>query len=181
MRGFDIKVKDIMLRTRRWLLIVVALLFLAGMVLPQSLAIPVRGASRSDWNPTSFWHSPWGASGVHKGIDIFSPEGTPVLAATSGWVVYVGQWRRGGKVILTLGPRWCLHYYAHLQTIDVSMGRWIWRGEAMGQVGRTGNAANTPSHLHYSIFTLVPYAWRLDGGESGWKKMFFLDPSNLLP
>ncbi len=166
---------------RHWLLITMATLFLAGMILPQSPIIPVMGASRSDWNPISFWHYPWGASGVHKGIDIFSPESTPVVAATSGLVIYVGQWRRGGNVILSLGPRWCIHYYAHLRSGDVSMGSWIWRGQKIGQVGNTGNAVNTPSHLHYSILTLVPYPWRLDRSESGWMKIFFLDPNILLP
>ena len=33
-----------------------------------------------------------------------------------------------------------------------------------------------PPHLHYSIFTLVPYPWRIDGSKQGWMKMFFLDP-----
>lgn len=66
---------------------------------------PVRGAGRGDWNPRSFWHAPWGKSGVHKGIDIFARRGTPVVAAQAGLVLYRGEIARGGKVILAVTPR----------------------------------------------------------------------------
>lgn len=39
---------------------------------PNHPRIPVRAASRADWNPATFWHERWGRSGVHKGIDIFA-------------------------------------------------------------------------------------------------------------
>ncbi|WP_296885627.1 M23 family metallopeptidase [Thiobacillus sp.] len=57
---------------------------------------PVAGAARRDWNPASFWHGNWGASGVHKGIDIFARTGTPVAAAQSGLVLYTGNISLGG-------------------------------------------------------------------------------------
>jgi peptidoglycan LD-endopeptidase LytH len=58
-----------------------------GLLLPEKLIIPVKGATKADWNSKSFWFSPWGKSGVHKGIDIFAKEGTPVISACSGLVV----------------------------------------------------------------------------------------------
>ncbi len=64
---------------------------------PVDPLIPVQGATRADWHPRSFWHHPWGASGAHKGIDIFAPEGRPVLAATSGLVLRSGIHGAGGN------------------------------------------------------------------------------------
>lgn len=165
-------------RWRRWRTVIVGLaatllLFLAW---PDRPRIPVAGATRADWNPRSFWCYPWGSSGVHKGIDIFAPEGQPVLAATSGWVFRSGYFGNGGNMIAVLGPRLRVHYYAHLSRMDVGRGDWVWRGQVIGAVGATGNAAGKPPHLHYVIATIVPYPWRVTGEPQGWRKMFFLDP-----
>src|SRR3569833_4037881 len=61
---------------------------------------------------------PWGKSVTHKGVDIFAKAGTPIHPSTPGLVVYTGEIERGGNVVLVLGPKWRLHYYAHLQQIE---------------------------------------------------------------
>ena len=61
---------------------IVAAVLLGGYLIPENPVIPVQGASARDWNHLSFWYSPWGKSGMHKGFDIFSPLGTPVVAST---------------------------------------------------------------------------------------------------
>jgi murein DD-endopeptidase MepM/ murein hydrolase activator NlpD len=162
-------------RLRRWALAVAAV-FVLSLAWPDHPALPVQGATRADWNPRSFWYYPWGASGVHKGIDIFAPDGRPVAAATSGVVIRSGLHGAGGNMIAVLGPRWRIHYYAHLSRLDVAAGEWVWRGEVLGAVGSTGNAAGKPPHLHYAIITAVPYPWRITAEPQGWQKMFFLDP-----
>ena len=162
-------------RLRRWALALAAT-FILSLVWPDRPAMPVQGAVRADWNPRSFWYCPWGASGVHKGIDIFAPEGRPVLAATSGLVIRSGFHGAGGNMIAVRGPRWHIHYYAHLSRLDVEEGDWVWRGETVGAVGSTGNAAGKPPHLHYAIITAMPYPWRITTEPQGWQKMFFLDP-----
>jgi murein DD-endopeptidase MepM/ murein hydrolase activator NlpD len=158
----------------------VAAFFAMSLLWSDAPTIPVQGATPADWHPRSFWHYPWGASGVHKSIDIFAPEGRPVLAATSGLVVRSGVYGAGGTMVAVLGPRWRIHYYAHLSWSDVRSGDWVWRGERIGAVGTTGNAAGKPPHLHYVIATLVPYPWRITGEPQGWRKMFFLDPGAAL-
>jgi hypothetical protein len=37
-----------------------------------------------------------------------------------------------------------------------------------------------PAHLHYSVVSLIPLPWRMDTSTQGWKKIFFLDPDDLL-
>jgi murein DD-endopeptidase MepM/ murein hydrolase activator NlpD len=77
--------------------------------------MPVEGATKSDYNKDTFWFYPWGKSVTHKGVDIFAKEGTNVKSSTWGIVLYSGKIEVGGNVVLILGPKWRLHYYAHLK------------------------------------------------------------------
>ncbi|NVK27145.1 MAG: M23 family metallopeptidase [Flavobacteriia bacterium] len=138
--------------------------------------MPVAGATKSDYNPESFWYFPWGTSGTHKGVDIFSKSGTSISSSTSGIVVYADEISKGGKVVLVVGPKWRFHYYAHLDEISCERFDYVNHTTQIGTVGTTGNAAGKSPHLHYSIFTPIPYPWRIDGSHQGWKKMFYLDP-----
>jgi murein DD-endopeptidase MepM/ murein hydrolase activator NlpD len=158
----------------------IAVIIVSGLLLPQQIMNPVLGADRKSYHPKSFWFYPWGKSGTHKGVDIFAKEGTAVRAATAGLVIYTGELKMGGNVVLILGPKWRLHYYAHLQRIDANVFSWAHRGEGIGAVGTTGNAKGKPAHLHYAIATLIPYPWRIDAAHQGWKKMFYLNPIEFL-
>ncbi|WP_439886897.1 M23 family metallopeptidase [Pseudomonas sp. MBLB4123] len=162
---------------KAWLGVAAALLWAC---LPEWPRIPVEGASPRDWNAQTFWYEPWGRSGVHKGIDIFAKPGTAVRAASYGVVLYRGEIERGGKVIVVLGPKWRIHYYAHLQAYDVYPGQPLLGGTYLGRVGDSGNARGKPAHLHYSVVSLLPLPWRMDDTTQGWKKMFYLDPNQIL-
>ena len=129
--------------------------------------MPVDGATSDDYNNQSFWYYPWGKSGTHKGVDIFAKEGTKVRSATFGLVIFCGQINMGGNVVLVLGPKWKLHYYAHLNEIQTSFFSWAHSDKVIGTVGTTGNAAGKTPHLHYSIVTPIPYFWRADTGMQG--------------
>ena len=113
-------------------------------------------------------------------MDIFAKQGTPVRSATGGLVLYTGQLKLGGNIVLVLGPKWRLHYYAHLNEITTSNFSLVGGIEQLGTVGTTGNAAGKPPHLHYSIITPIPYFWRFDSAKQGWKKMFYLNPIDYL-
>jgi peptidoglycan LD-endopeptidase LytH len=168
-------------RRNRLIGIVSGLILLGGMLLPQELIIPVKGAAHRDWHPNSWWYEPWGESGVHKGIDIFAPKKTPVLAPTSGVVIYRGDMRLGGNVLFILGPKWRVHFFAHLNKSKVGLGQFVTRGQEIGEVGDSGNAKGKAPHLHYQINTCLPYPWRLDSTTQGWKKMYILNPNDYLP
>ncbi len=161
-------------------LFVIAVLLLVGFILPERITIPVAGATAKDWHPQSFWFEPWGTSGVHKGIDIFAKPGQPLVSTTDGFVVYKGNLAKGGNVVLILGPKWRLHYFAHLQTIDTSWFNIVTSGEHIGSVGDSGNAKGKPAHLHYSILRLFPAPWAIDDSTQGFKKAFFIDPDKYL-
>ncbi|WP_197464148.1 M23 family metallopeptidase [Rufibacter sp. DG15C] len=104
---------------------------------------------------------------THKGVDIFANKGTTIRSSTGGLVLYCGQIAMGGNVVLILGPKWRLHYYAHLHAIKTSTFTWADRGKAIGTVGASGNAAGKPPHLHYSIMTFIPNPLRIDSEDMG--------------
>lgn len=92
-----------------------------------------------------------GGARRHEGIDIFAPRGTPVIAAEAGRVNRVGDTPRGGKNVWVRGDQRSF-YYAHLDSIAVSPGDSVARGEIIGTVGNTGNAVTTSPHLHFGIY-----------------------------
>ncbi|MEM9647890.1 MAG: M23 family metallopeptidase [Bacteroidota bacterium] len=156
-------------------------IILIGFLLPQTMVIPVQGATTSSWDKKSFWAYPWGSSITHKGIDIFADKGTPVISSTYGIVVYTHDGGKGGKSAMVLGPKWRFHYYAHLDNIQTFPFKPVKTGSILGTVGNTGNAMGKPDHLHYAITTPFPYVHLRDGeAVQGWKKMFYLNPDTWL-
>ena len=158
----------------------IVIIAIAGFVVPQDLRMPVAGANANSYNHETFWHEGWGSSVVHKGVDIFAKRGTPIHSSTLGIVVAASEGGKGGKYVVILGPKWRLHYYAHLDEITTKPFTLVSHNTVIGTVGNTGNAATTPAHLHYSIATLVPYPWRIDDAPVGWQKMFYLNPIEYL-
>lgn len=156
------------------------ILLAAGLLIPQNFSMPVEGATKSSYNPESFWYYPWGRSGTHKGVDIFAKTGTNVRSSVSGLVVYTGRNWMGGLVVLVLGPKWRLHYFAHLNEIKTSSWSRVNRGEVIGTVGTSGNARGKSPHLHYSIMTPIPYVWHVNMGPQGWRRMFYVNPTGAL-
>ncbi len=169
-------------RLGRWqkLAVVLALLAIGPFFLPEHARIPVEGATSRDWNPQSFWYQPWGTSGVHKGIDVFAPHGRAVIAPTAGLVVYRGTIAKGGNVVLLVGPKWRLHYFAHLGSIDVEPALFVRRGTQLGTIGNSGNAVGKPPHLHYTVASLLPRPWAFSTETQGWKRMYFMDPATVI-
>ncbi|MGP9799831.1 M23 family metallopeptidase [Rheinheimera sp. NSM] len=168
------------MKIKKYLLLLLPAVLVAGFVVPERINIPVSGAAQRDWHPDSFWYEPWGSSGVHKGIDIFANKGVAVTSTTAGIVLYQGEIAKGGKVVLVLGPKWRLHYFSHLNNIDVSSFTAVRSGEVIGSVGDSGNAKGKPPHLHYSIVRLIPAPWAIDSSSQGYKKMFYIDPGSYL-
>ena len=155
--------------------ITLIILLTLGFLVPEDRTIPVKGATSKDWNKDTFWYEPWGISGVHKGIDIFAKAHTPVIATTNLLIIYKGKLAKGGNVVLALGPKWRIHYFAHLSEVNSTMGAILAKGDELGKVGDTGNAKGKQPHLHYSIVSLLPLPWLIDTSTQGYKKAFYLN------
>ena len=92
-----------------------------------------------------------GKGGLHNdGINIAAPRGTPVRAAENGVVAYVGNELRGfGNLILVKHAGGWVTAYAHNEKLLVRRGDKVARGQAIAQVGSTGNVARP--QLHFEI------------------------------
>jgi murein DD-endopeptidase MepM/ murein hydrolase activator NlpD len=126
---------------------------LARREMPVPLPVPVEGVRPGQLSDT--WGAARSGGRRHEGIDIFAPCGTPVLSATEGVVLTVGENRLGGQVVRVFGPGGHAHYYAHLSRFgDAREGDRVQPGDTLGYVGDTGNARGTPCHLHYGVYSM---------------------------
>ena len=119
---------------------------------PVHLPVPVDGVPARA--VTDSWGDARAIGRRHEGVDIFARRGTPVRSTTRGLIWRIGENPLGGTVVWVLGPGGDLHYYAHLDRIaeGAAPRQRISRGTLLGHVGNTGNAVNTPPHLHYGIY-----------------------------
>jgi murein DD-endopeptidase MepM/ murein hydrolase activator NlpD len=122
---------------------------------PSGLAIPVAGV-RPESLVNTFDEAR--GQGRHDALDILAPRGTPVLAATDGVVLRLFTSERGGLTIYQLGPdERTVYYYAHLDGYaeGLANGQPLARGEVIGYVGDTGNAAPGNTHLHFAMWRIA--------------------------
>ena len=85
----------------------------------------------------------------HKGVDIGTPMGTPVLAAKSGTVTWA-SWNGGyGNCIIISHGNGNSTLYGHLSGYNVTTDQQVKQGQVIGYSGNTGNS--TGPHLHFGI------------------------------
>ena len=87
----------------------------------------------------------------HAAIDIGSWTGAPVKASDGGYVVEAGRgWSSGyGNHVVVDHGNGFRTLYAHLNSIFVSPGESVSKGQQLGTVGNTGNS--TGPHLHFEV------------------------------
>ena len=89
-------------------------------------------------------------SSAHKGIDIGSPNGTPIKAAADGTVTFAGYTTGGyGNLVVISHGNNIETYYGHASKIYVSKGQTVSAGDVIAAVGSTGRS--TGNHLHFEI------------------------------
>ncbi len=102
---------------------------------------PVRGKVITRYGPKD--------GGLHNdGINISAPRGATVRAAENGVVAYAGNELRGyGKLLLIRHAGGWVTAYAHNDSLLVRRGDTVRRGQAIGEVGSTGNVAKPQTHF----------------------------------
>jgi murein DD-endopeptidase MepM/ murein hydrolase activator NlpD len=140
----------------------------------ESLLLPVRGMRYAQLHDT-FADQRGGGARSHEALDIMAPRGTPVLAAVDGTVEKLFESVPGGLTIYEFDrARNRAYYYAHLDRYADGLreGQALRRGDVIGYVGSTGNAAEDAPHLHFAIFVLGP--------DMHWWQGTAIDPYPLL-
>jgi murein DD-endopeptidase MepM/ murein hydrolase activator NlpD len=104
-------------------------------------------------------------TGWHHGNDIFAPLGAPVLAVTDGTLFLVGWNTIGGNRVWLRDLQGNEFYYAHLSAFSplARNGAHVKAGDVIGFVGNTGDAAGTPTHLHFEIHPAALLGMGYDG------------------
>jgi murein DD-endopeptidase MepM/ murein hydrolase activator NlpD len=108
---------------------------------------PVRG-----WITSKFGYrmSPFtGRREFHKGYDIATREGTPILAAADGVITYTGRKGLLGNTIIIDHGHGMVTRYAHCQKFLKKRGDKVKRWEKIATVGNTGRS--TGPHVHYEV------------------------------
>jgi murein DD-endopeptidase MepM/ murein hydrolase activator NlpD len=85
----------------------------------------------------------------HLGIDLAAPYGTLVKAADGGQVIQAGYFGGYGNSVMLYHGGGFATWYAHLSSINVSIGQFVQRGQVIGLVGSTG--WSTGPHLHFEV------------------------------
>ncbi len=93
-----------------------------------------------------------GYHGGFRAIDIGTPIGTPVIAATSGSTMVASSGTYGGgygNYIVLLHPNGSKTLYAHLSRVYIGVGQAVKKGQVIGMSGNSGRSSGP--HLHFEI------------------------------
>ena len=112
------------------------------------MAMPVIGRPSSGYGPriNPVTQAP---QGLHAGLDLAAPAGTPVRAAAGGTVTHAGPSGTYGNLVTIRHADGVETRYAHLSAVTVTTGTHIEPGQELGNVGSTG--ASTGPHLHFEV------------------------------
>jgi peptidoglycan hydrolase-like protein with peptidoglycan-binding domain len=108
------------------------------------------------------YHNGRSAGRVHRATDLFGPMGSPIYAAMGGRVTWApGQHGSAGYALQIRGTDGRLYAYYHLGPHDggrsrayapgIAAGVTVERGQLIGYLGDSGNAAGGAPHLHFEI------------------------------
>jgi len=114
---------------------------------PWNVGLPIKGAISSEYGMRV--HPISGELKFHHGMDIAANEGTPIHPVKAGEVIFSGEQRGYGNVVIIKHADGYITKYAHCQKNLVSKGDMVGVDTEIGLVGSTGYA--TGPHLHFEV------------------------------
>ena len=96
-------------------------------------------------------HPIYGTRKLHAGLDIAAPADSDIVAADSGVVILSSYGYNGGygNYIIISHGNGVTTRYAHCNSLYVSVGQTVTKGQKIAGVGSTG--ASTGNHLHFEV------------------------------
>lgn len=116
------------------------------------LQTPISGARISSRFSLGRKHPILGTIRPHYAVDYAAPKGTPIYAAASGVVIFVGKKGGYGNLIEIRHENNLKTLYAHMNSFASGMrvGKKVKQGQVIGRVGTTG--LSTGPHLHFGLY-----------------------------
>ena len=114
-------------------------------------------------------HPILGYNKKHQGVDFAAPTGTPIMAAGTGHIEFVGNNGGAGKYIRIRHLNGYKTSYSHLSKYasGIQKNVKVRQGEVIGYVGNTG--LSTGPHLHYEVIfngkRINPMKMKLPSGK----------------
>jgi len=108
---------------------------------PGNYRITSNFGGRSD-PITGVWSS-------HGGTDIAAPNGSAIVSANDGVVIYAGWHNSYGNYIIVDHGGGIATLYGHCSKLLASKGQAVARGETIAKIGSTGYS--TGNHLHFEV------------------------------
>jgi len=92
--------------------------------------------------------------GMHMGVDIAGPEGTPLVSFSRGTVTAKGYDGGYGNYVVWTDDQNIEHFYGHLKNPSpVNIGDSLIKGQIVGLMGNTGRSSGP--HLHWETSTVI--------------------------
>ena len=85
----------------------------------------------------------------HKGLDIATRRGMPIVAAADGIISFIGNSGLLGKVIVIDHGHGMVTRYGHVEKVTKKRGQAVKRGHNIAHVGVSGRT--TGPHVHYEV------------------------------
>lgn len=97
----------------------------------------------------------------NSGIDISSPLGEAVRAASFGTVIYIGNVKGYGEIIILDHGGNVVTLYAHLSKVLIKMNDQVSKGQIIGQVGTSGGVPSPRLHFEVRVEgkPVNPFDW----------------------
>ncbi|WP_369945064.1 peptidoglycan DD-metalloendopeptidase family protein [Vitiosangium sp. GDMCC 1.1324] len=106
-----------------------------------------------DWPLRGVLYARFGKKGrePHDGIDLAVPVGTPVKTAQEGEVLYAGEQRGYGLIIIIQHSERLITLYAHNRDLRVRTGQKVRRGQVIATVGESGKTSGPQLHFEVRV------------------------------
>lgn len=108
---------------------------------------PLQGSITSDFGYRV--HPIFKTRKLHTGLDIATRQGTPIVAAKDGVVIYSGWMGGYGKAIIIDHGGGISTLYGHCSALIAGEGQEVDRGQLIARVGNTG--FSTGPHCHFEV------------------------------
>lgn len=118
---------------------------------PREAVVMPKGAGVLSWPLRGVLYARFGKKGreQHDGIDLAAPSGTPVKTARAGKVLYAGEQKGYGLIVIIDHGDDLITLYAHNRDLRVKSGQRVRDGQVVATVGESGRTSGP--HLHFEV------------------------------